>query len=58
MLLCKNCYIPMVKVLSFSKDKNEKFNRCSKCYGETRHKKLREDKLSFGEILHKELHKK
>ena len=58
MIVCDNCNMAMKSVMSFSKDKNEKFNRCSKRYSETRHKKLREDELSFGEVLHKELHKK
>ena len=47
----------MVGVMSFSKDKNEKFCRCPKCYEETKHKKLRDDKLVFREILDKELKK-
>ena len=57
MTICKDCYIPMVGVMSFSKDKHEKFSRCPKCYGETKHMKLRDDELTFGEILHKELKK-
>ena len=47
----------MVGVMSFSKDKNEKFCRCPKCYEETKHKKLRDDELDFREILDKELKK-
>ena len=47
----------MEGVTSFSKDKHERFCRCSKCYGETKHMKLRDDELTFGEILHKELSK-
>lgn len=58
MQLCKKCYIPMTGVMSFLKDKHEKFCRCPKCRGETRHRKLRDDELDFREILHKELHKK
>ena len=57
MTICKYCYIPMVGVMSFSKDKHEKFNKCPKCYGETKHVKLRDDELTFGEVLHKELKK-
>ena len=56
-MICKDCYVPMVGVMSFSKDKNEKFCRCPKCYEETKHKKLRDDELVFGEVLHKELKK-
>ena len=57
MQLCKDCYVPMIGVMSFSKDKHEKFYRCPKCFGETKHKKLRDDELVFGEVLHKELKK-
>ena len=48
----------MQSVLSFSKDKHEKFCRCPKCYEETKHKKLRDEELVFGEVLNKEIHKK
>ena len=58
MTICKDCYIPMVSIMSFSKDKHEKFCRCPKCYSETRHKKLRDDELDFGELLSKEIHKR
>ena len=47
----------MRSVMSFSKDKYEKFCRCQKCYSETEHKKLRDDELTFGEVLDKELKK-
>ena len=47
----------MVGVMSFLKDKREKFDRCPKCFGETKHKKLRDDELDFGEVLHKKLKK-
>ena len=57
MMICKDCYVPMVGVMSFSKYKNEKFCRCPKCYEETKHKKLRDDELVFREILDKELKK-
>ena len=57
MTICKDCYIPMVGVMSFSSDRHEKFNKCPKCFGETKHVKLRDDELTFGEILHKELRK-
>lgn len=58
MIICRTCSIPMHPVMSFSKDKHEKFNRCPKCFGETRHKKLREDDLDSGEVLDKEIHKR
>ena len=57
MQLCKDCYVPIIGVMSFSKDKHEKFYRCPKCFGETKHRKLRDDELVFGEILDKELKK-
>ena len=57
MQFCKDCNIKMKGVVSFSKDKREKFNKCPRCYGETKHVKLRDDELTFGEVLHKELRK-
>ena len=57
MTICKDCNTPMQPVMSSSKDKHEKFNKCPKCYGETKHVKLRDDELTFGEVLHKELKK-
>ncbi len=57
MQICKICNIPMVGVMSFSKDKDEKFCRCPKCRGETKHNLLRNIELDFGEILHKEYQK-
>ena len=57
MTICRTCSIPMQPVMSFSKQKHEKFNKCPRCYCETRHVKLRDDELTFGEVLHKELKK-
>ena len=57
MTICKDCNIPMQPIMSFSNDKHEKFDRCPKCFGETKHVKLRDDELDFGELLHKELRK-
>ena len=54
MQFCKDCNIRIKGVMSFSKDKHEKYNKCPRCYGETKHVKLRDDELTFGEILHKE----
>lgn len=48
----------MIGVISFSKDKREKFNKCPRCYGETKHVKLCDDELTFGEVLHNELKNK
>ena len=58
MQLCKDCYTPMVSVMSFSQDKHEKFCRCPKCRGETKHRILRDSELDFGEVLSRELHKR
>lgn len=58
MTICKDYYIPMQPVMSFSKDKHEKFYRCQKCYEETKHKKLRDEELVFREVLNKEIYKK
>ena len=58
MLICRTCDIPMQPVMSFSKDKYEKFCRCPKCYEETKNKKLRDDDLDFVEVLNKEINKR
>lgn len=47
----------MMPVMSFSKDKHEKFNRCPKCHGETKHNSLRNDELNFREILDEKIHR-
>ena len=53
MKLCRDCLVPMTPIMSFSKVKREKFNRCPKCHSETRHNKIKDSELSFGEVLHK-----
>ena len=58
MIFCNNCYIPIQSVMSFSKDKHEKFCKCPKCYCETKHRKLRDDELDFGEVLNKAINKR
>ena len=58
MMVCRDCCIPMQPVMSFSKDKHEKFCRCPKCRGETKHKKLRDAELDFGEVLNKAINKR
>lgn len=58
MIICKTCNISMQPVMSFSKDKHEKFCRCPKCYSETKHKKLQDEELDFGEELSREIHKR
>lgn len=57
MVIYKRCYIPMIGVMSFSKDKHEKFCRCPKRCSETRRIKINDNELSFGEILHREIKK-
>lgn len=47
----------MASVMSFGKDKNEKFYRCNKCFSETKHRKLDEKELNFGEELDKAMRK-
>ena len=58
MIICRTCSVPMQPVMSFSKDKHEKFCRCQKCYSETKHKKLQDSELNFGEVLSRELHER
>ena len=57
MTFCRDCNVPMQPVMSFSKNKHEKFDRCPKCFGETKHRKINDNELMFGEVLHKELRK-
>lgn len=58
MRFCRDCNTKMVGVMSFSRDKHEKFCRCPRCYAETKHKKLDDKELSFGEVLEREVHKR
>ena len=58
MTFCRDCNALMRPVMSFSKDKHEKFDRCPKCFGETKHRKLTDDDLNFREVLHKEINKR
>ena len=57
-MLCKNCCVPMVGVMSFSNEKREQFSRCPKCYAETKHQSIKSSDLSFGEELNKAIHKR
>ena len=57
MTVCRDCGTIMVGVMSFSKDKHEKFCQCPKCRGETKHVPIRDNELDFGEVLHKEMNK-
>ena len=56
-MICRDYNVLMQHVMSFSKDKHEKFDRCSKCFGETKHRKINDNELMFGEVLNKELKK-
>ena len=58
MIFCNNYNIPIQSVMSFSKDKHEKFCKCPKCYCETKHQKLKDEELDFGEVLHREISKR
>ena len=57
-MICMDCNIMMQPIMSFLNDKREKFCRCPKCYGETKHRKLRDDELDFGEELNKAIYKR
>ena len=56
-MICKTCDIPMRSVMSFSQDKYEKFNKSLKCYSKTKHQKLNDNEMTFGEVLSKEIRK-
>ena len=58
MRICRDCLIPMKPVMSFSREKNEKFDRCPKCHGETKHQKIKDEELNFGEVLDIEIRKR
>ena len=58
MTICRDCNVLMISVMSFSKDKHEKFDCCPKCFGETKHRKLRDDDLDFVEVLNKAINKR
>lgn len=49
MMVCRDCRIKMVGIMSFSRGSYEKFNRCPRCYGETKHHQLLDNELEFGE---------
>ena len=58
MMIYKTCDIQMQSVMSFSKDKHEKFCRCPKCHSEIKHQKIRDEELDFREVLDKAIHKR
>lgn len=53
MQVCRDCNIQMVSVMSFSREKREKFSRCPNCFSETKHRKIKDEELNFGEVLNK-----
>lgn len=48
----------MVGVMSFSKDRHERFCRCPRCSGETKRQKIRDDDLNFEEELGNAINKR
>lgn len=52
MIICQNCGIPMVRTVSFEKEVKEKFFRCPHCYVETKHVKIKDSDLCFGEKVY------
>lgn len=57
-MICRDCNVLIQPIISFLKDKHEKFDCCPKYFGETKHRKLRDDDLDFVEVLNKEIHKR
>ena len=58
MIIRDNYNIFVQAITQLSKDKHEKFDRCPQCFGETKHKKLRDAELDFGEVLNKAINKR
>lgn len=50
-MVCNQCYIPMKEVMSFSKDKHERFCRCPKCKKETKKYPIMDNELTFDGYL-------
>lgn len=53
---CESCNSVMVETLSFSKEKKERFFRCSQCDYETEHQTI-DDNHDFEELFQNELSK-
>ena len=51
MVICRNCLIPMVETMSFQQGERNRHKR------ETKHIKVMNSELSFGEYMNKELRK-
>lgn len=52
MTICRTCNVPMTEVRRFTSERNEKFQRCPKCHGETKHLKIFERELYIDNYLH------
>lgn len=59
MMVCKKCLIPMVETMSFQSGERNRHGYCKypKCKRETKHIKIINSELSFGEYVNKELQK-
>ena len=53
MILCNDCGIPMVSVMHFERENNQKYNQCPKCKQETKHVRLLDKDINFEEELNK-----
>ena len=53
MRICKDCNVKMREVMSFSKEKRERFSKCPICFDESGHKAI--EKNDFDEILKREI---
>ena len=58
MIIRDNYNIFVQAITQLSKDKHKEFGRCLKYFGETKHRKLRDDELTFGEVLNKAINKR
>ena len=60
MVICGNCLIPMSEAISFrpgEKNRHDKYCKCPKCRRETKHVKVMNSELTFGECMNKEIQK-
>lgn len=59
MMVCKNCLIAMVETMSFQLGERNRheYCKCPKCKRETKHIKVMNSELTFGEYISKEIQK-
>ena len=60
MTICRNCLIPMAETMSFQpgeRNRHDRYCKCPKCKRETKHIKIMNSELTFGEYINKELRK-